>query len=96
MSINRLAAAAVANYISNVQQKNFTKLYRAKTPRAQRKISSYFSELGVLCVFARGSVFRSRNQNFNWNFKYLWLTFMLFVIGGLSGCGERGARAHFD
>jgi hypothetical protein len=28
---------------------HFKKFYRAKT---QRKISSYFSELGVLCVFA--------------------------------------------
>jgi hypothetical protein len=100
MSINRLAAAAMANYISNVQQKNFTKLYRAKhvlsqvegTPRAQRKISSYLSELGVLFVLARGSIELSRNQNFNWNFKYLWLTFMLFVIGVGSGCGDPGAK----
>jgi hypothetical protein len=29
------------------------KIYRAKTPKAQRKISPYFSELGALCVFAR-------------------------------------------
>ena len=27
--------------------------HRAKTPRPQRKIFSYFSELGVLCAFAR-------------------------------------------
>jgi len=37
----------------NVRQNNFNKVYRAKTPRAQRKISSHFSELGVLCVFAQ-------------------------------------------
>jgi hypothetical protein len=31
---------------------NFNKVFRAKTPRPQRKIFSYFSELGVLCAFA--------------------------------------------
>jgi hypothetical protein len=29
------------------------KIYRAKTPRTQRKISSYLSELVGLCAFAR-------------------------------------------
>ena len=29
------------------------KIDRAKTPRTQRKISSYLSELGGLCAFAR-------------------------------------------
>jgi hypothetical protein len=37
------------SYLLNVEQNRFNKLYRAKTPRAQRKIFSYFSELGVLC-----------------------------------------------
>jgi hypothetical protein len=45
------------SYLLNVQQNDFNKVYRAKTPRAQRKISSYFSELGALCVFARVIVF---------------------------------------
>ena len=31
----------------------FNKDYLAKTPRPQRKTVSYFSELGVLCAFAR-------------------------------------------
>jgi hypothetical protein len=41
------------SYLLNVEQNRFNKLYRAKTPRAQRKIFFYFSELGVLCAFAR-------------------------------------------
>jgi len=105
MSINRPAVAAITNCISNIQRINFTKLYRAKTPSAQRTISSYFSELGALFpstllrvvsvsnhVFARGSVSGWRNPNFNWNCKYLGMIFMLFVIAGLSGCGDRGAK----
>jgi len=38
---------------------HFKKFYRAKT---QRKISSYFSELGVLCVFAGLIFFRFGNS----------------------------------
>jgi len=44
---------------------NFNKIYRAKTPSAQRKIFTYFSEpwrpfgfaQDMLCVFARVRVF---------------------------------------
>jgi hypothetical protein len=35
------------------------KFYRAKTPRRKEKLSTDFSELGVLCVFARVIFFRS-------------------------------------
>jgi hypothetical protein len=35
-------------YGLNVQQNHFNKIYRANTPRAQRKISSYGSDLDVL------------------------------------------------
>jgi len=34
-----------------------SKVFRAKAPRPQRKIFSYFSELGVLCAFARVIVY---------------------------------------
>jgi hypothetical protein len=39
--------------------------------KAQRKTSYYFSELGVLCVFARVIFFRFGNSKNNANFKYL-------------------------
>ena len=47
------AAQRLDSYLLNVQQHDFNKVYRAKTPRAQRQIPFDFSELGVLCVFAR-------------------------------------------
>jgi len=37
--------------VAFVEQNDFKKIYRAKTPRTQRK--KYFSELGALCAFAR-------------------------------------------
>jgi hypothetical protein len=44
--------------LSAVQQNDFNKFYRAKTPRTQRKkYRPNFSELGVLCAFARDTVF---------------------------------------
>jgi hypothetical protein len=44
--------------LSAVQQNDFNKFYRAKTPRTQRKkYRPNFSELGVLCGFARDTVF---------------------------------------
>jgi hypothetical protein len=42
------------------------KVFRAKTPRPQRKEFYYFSELGVLCAFARGlayPIFSSSRQD---------------------------------
>jgi len=50
---------------------HFKKFYRAKT---QRKISSYFSELGVLYVFA-GSFFSDSAIQKHANFKYVWVAF---------------------
>jgi hypothetical protein len=38
---------------SFVEQNQFKKIYRVKTPRRKEKISFYLSELGVLCAFAR-------------------------------------------
>jgi hypothetical protein len=32
------------SYLENVEQNDFKKIYRAKTPRTQRKIITYFSE----------------------------------------------------
>jgi hypothetical protein len=37
----------------NVEQNRFKKIYRAKTQRRKEKCLHYFSELGVLCAFAR-------------------------------------------
>src|SRR2546426_12494998 len=57
------------SYVSNVQRNHLRKVYRAKTPRAQRKISSYFSELRVLCVFALPCCLPSRSSRpsrFDW------------------------------
>jgi len=52
----------LASYLSNLQQNNFNNVYLAKTPRPQRKIFSYFSELGVLCAFARVIYFPIRSS----------------------------------
>jgi len=67
----RNIGVSLDTYLGNVEQNDARKTYRAKTPRTQRK--KYFSELGALCVFARGIPFRFRNQNSTDNFKYLWL-----------------------
>jgi tRNA (cmo5U34)-methyltransferase len=53
-----------ANF-ANVEQNHFKKTYRAKPPRAQRKIFFLFSEPWRLCVFARVIFFpilQSKNQ----------------------------------
>jgi hypothetical protein len=59
------------SYLRNVGHNDCKKIYRAKTPRKQRK--KYFSELGALCIFARGILFRFRNEYSTDNFKSLWL-----------------------
>jgi hypothetical protein len=46
----------------------------AKAPRAQRKFILYFSELGVLCVFAGGIFFQLWNSK-QPRFKISWLDF---------------------
>jgi len=43
--------------------------------RQERKEKNYFSELGVLCVFARGIFFPFRKPISSDNFKYVWLGF---------------------
>jgi hypothetical protein len=48
-----LIGSALDSSFSNVEQNQFKKIYRAKTPRRKEKISFYLSEPGVLCVFAR-------------------------------------------
>ncbi|HXV84448.1 MAG TPA: hypothetical protein VEG60_31755 [Candidatus Binatia bacterium] len=63
----------VDSNFSNVAQNHFKKIYRAKhvlsnaegTPRGKEKLSTYFSELGVLCVFARVIFFRFDNSKTN-------------------------------
>ena len=52
-----LRGATRDSYVWNVHQNHLNKVYRAKTPSTHRKISFYFSELGVLCVFAPVIVF---------------------------------------
>jgi hypothetical protein len=89
------ALVRLDTYLGNVGQNDSTKIYRAKTPRTQRK--KYFSELGALCVFARGILFRFRNQNSSDNFKYLWLAFQFETLFGhladLLADGERSGGA---
>jgi hypothetical protein len=71
---------SVDSYLLNVRQNHFNKVYRAKTPRAQRKISSYLSELGVLCVFARVIFFPipySKIQQFQNIFGYNLVNFVI-------------------
>jgi len=41
------------SYLLILQLNDFNNVYRAKTPSPQRKIFPIFSELGVLCGFAR-------------------------------------------
>jgi hypothetical protein len=55
----------------NVERNDFQKVFRAKTPRRKEKNILYFSELGVLSVFARVSLFPSPQSTEN--FKYLWI-----------------------
>jgi len=45
------------DYLLNLKENELNNAYRAKTLRAQSKITPYFSELGVLCDFARGIFF---------------------------------------
>jgi hypothetical protein len=81
--LNRLRNTRVDSYLLNVQQNNFNKVYRAKTPRTQRK--KYFSELGALCVFARGIFFRFRKVHTSENFKYIWLDFLAWCLSDQAG-----------
>jgi hypothetical protein len=48
-------------------------IYRAKTPKHKEEKSSYFSELGVLCVFARGVFFQCGNS-------HVWLIAGLYIF----------------
>jgi len=48
---------------TNVQQSQFKKIYRAKTLSTQRKILTHIPNLGVLCAFARDTVFSSQISN---------------------------------
>jgi hypothetical protein len=72
---------------ADVDQNHFKKIYRAKTPRAQRKF--LFFELGVLCAFARDIVFfKSEFQTRLANFGCRIATF----DGRCFTCGDRKPR----